>query len=35
MLEEMKLTEINTDISLLVHEKHLYDLKRKTEVEKY
>src|SRR5699024_5725246 len=35
MLEDMKLTEINTDISLLVHEKHLYDLKRKTEVEKY
>ena len=35
MLKDMKLTELNTDISLLAHEKHLYELKRKTEVEKY
>ena len=35
MLESLKLTETNMGISSLVHEKYLYDIKRKIEVEKY
>lgn len=35
MLNDMKLSEEKSDINVLTHEKHLYELKRKIEVEKF
>lgn len=35
ILRDMKISDVNSDISLLRHEKYLFDLKRKIEVENF